>query len=135
MLYCPFMHHIAKPWQGRSPNAYACGLKCIEASIQAVRTAEALDIRGMLNEAYSLTVDVLAMAATTLLLVELGAPDSGTAETARRTSGKAKALLEGLAQKNSTAAQCLESLTVSAFSRRTMVIKRLKAGHVSRVCG
>ena len=88
------MHHVAKPWQSRSPNAYACGSKCVEAAIQAVRTAEALDIRGMLNEAYALTVDVLAIAATTLLVVELGAPNDGRAETVVRTSRTAKALLE-----------------------------------------
>lgn len=107
------MHYVAKPWEVRSPNAYARGSKCVEAAIQAVRTAEALDIRNMFHEAYALTVDVLAMAAVTLLVVELGAPDDGTADTVGRTSRNAKSLLEGLAQQNRTAARCLESLTVS----------------------
>ena len=107
------MHHVAKPWEGRSPNAYACGSKCVEAAIQAVRAAEALDIRGMLHEAYALTVDVLAIAATTLLVVQLGAPNDDTADAVVSTSRTAKTLLEGLAEKNSTAAQCLESLMVS----------------------
>lgn len=112
-LYCPFIHHVAKTLEDRSPNAYACGSKCIEVAIQAVRTAEALDIRGLLNEAYPLTVDVLAIAATCLLVVELGAPSDITADTVRRTSKNAKTLLQGLALRNSTAAQCLESLAVS----------------------
>ena len=107
------MHHVAKPWQSRSSNAYACRSKCVEAAIKAVRTAEELDRRRMLNEAYALTVDVLAIAATSLLVVELGAPDDDMAETVVRTSKTAKTLLEGLAEKNSTTAQCLESLIVS----------------------
>lgn len=106
------MHHVAKHWETRNPNAYACGSKCVEAAIQTVRTAEALNVRGMFNEAWPLTVDVLAIAATSLLVVELGAPEDDTVETVIGTSRNAKTLLEGLAQKNSTAAQCLESLTV-----------------------
>ena len=133
MLYSPFLHHVAKPWEGRSPNAYACGSKCIEAAIQAVRTAEALDIRGMLNEAYPLTVDVLAMAATSLLVVELGAPEDGMADTVRRTSKNAKTLLEGLAQKNNTAAQCLESLTVRTIYNVQLGSSCRELGRVYRV--
>ena len=69
----------------------------------------------MFNEAYALTVDVLAIAAITLLIVELSAPNDGTVDTVRRTGRNAKSLLEGLAQKNRTAARCLESLTVSTI--------------------
>lgn len=113
-LYCPFVHHIASPRKPHSPNAYAYGLKCVEAAISAVRTAEVLAERGMLYEAYALTVDVLVMAATTLLVVELGGPLDTMAETVRRTNLSAKSLLESLAHKNWSATKCLESLSVSS---------------------
>lgn len=111
------MHHIANPpWEARKAHAYACGSKCVDFAIQAVRIAQALDARGMLNEAYPLTVDVLAIAATTLLVVELRAPKDVAAEIPRKTSRSAKTLLEGLAQHNNAAARCLESLLVGAAS-------------------
>lgn len=113
MLYCPFLHHVAKPSNSRGQNAYACGSRGIEAAVQAVRTADALNGRGLLNEAYALTVDVLAMAATTLLVVELGSPDHIVVNAVKESSRTAKMLLEDLAKQNSTAAQCLESLVVS----------------------
>ena len=81
--------------------------------MQAIRTANVLESRGMLNEAYALTVDVLAMAAVILLVVELGGLTCPTMETVRVTSRNAKTLLECLAQRNCAAAQCLESLMVS----------------------
>ena len=65
-----------------------------------------------MNEAYALSVDVLAMASTTLLAVELGAPHDATVATVRQPSRTAKLLLEGLAKQNNSAAQCLESLMV-----------------------
>ena len=106
------MHHVA---EAQNPNAYACGSKCIEAAIEAVHIADALQARGMLNEAYALTMDVLAMAAISLLVVELGAPTNGNCvvDVVKRASRHAKTLLDALAKTNITAAQCLESLMVS----------------------
>lgn len=118
-LYCPFLHHVANPLGGRSANAYACGSKCVEAAVQAVQTAEALNGRGMLNEAYALTVDVLVVAATTLLAAQLGDPEDGSFLMMRSTSRTAKTLLEGLAKRNSAAAQCLESLRASTLLNST----------------
>ena len=112
-MYSPFVHYVAQPHESHSPLAYAYGSKCVEAAISAVRTAKALDDREILHEAYCLTVDVLAMAATTLLVVGLGSPDESTAEAVRESRMTSKALLEKLALKNASAAKCLESLIVS----------------------
>lgn len=49
----------------------------MDAAIQAICIAETMAERDMLNEPYALTVDVLVMAATSLLVVELGAHDDG----------------------------------------------------------
>jgi hypothetical protein len=112
VLYSPFIHYMANPpWEPRKANAYASGSKCVEAAVQAVRIAQGLDAQGMLNEAYALTVDVLALAATTLLAVELRAPEHIAAKVLR-TSRHSKALMEGLAQHSNAAARCLESLMV-----------------------
>jgi hypothetical protein len=112
-MYSPFVHHVAQPQDSHSPFAYAYGSKCVEAAVSAVWTAQELDKRGMLDEAWCLTVDVLAMAATTLLVVGLGSPLESTAGSVRDSSSAAKALMEKLACRNASAAKCLESLTVS----------------------
>ena len=91
----------------------------MEAAVLAIRTAEALNMQGMLHEAYALTIDVLAVAATTLLAVELGAPENDTFHMVGSASRNAKKLLEGLAKENSAAAQCLESLMVSTVHHLT----------------
>lgn len=67
----------------------------------------------MLREAYLLTVDTLAMAATSLLVVGLGAPGDPSAVRAKSSGRKAKRLFEILAWQNPAAARCLESLIVS----------------------
>lgn len=85
----------------------------MDAAIEAVCIAETMAEREMFSEAYALTVDVLAMAATSLLVVELGAADDGVADRVRESSQKAKTLLETLSQKSCSAAGCLESLKVS----------------------
>lgn len=85
----------------------------MDAAIQAICIAERMAERGMLNEGYALTVDVLVMAATSLLVVELGAHDDGVTDRVRKSSRKARRLLEILSQKSCSAAGCLESLRVS----------------------
>ncbi len=112
VLYCPFLHHIAQPSERRKPNAYACGLKCVDAAVLAVLTVETLGAHGMLYEAHALTVDILTMAATALLVVELGDPEGSLRVRVHNTSNIARVLLGGLAQTNSAAYQCLESLLV-----------------------
>jgi hypothetical protein len=72
--------------------------------------------QAMLYEAYALTNDVIAMAATSLLVVELMPPgDAGDilAAHAKSSSWKAKAILESLASRSCAAARCLDSLNVS----------------------
>ena len=69
-------------------NAYACASKCIQAAIQTVCTEEPLDLRGMFDEAWPLTIGVLAIAATSLLVAELRALKDDTTETVVRTSTK-----------------------------------------------
>ena len=119
LLYCPALHHIAKLQGPCNPHTSACATKCVEAAIQAVRTAEALDSQSSFYEAHALTVDVLAMAATALLVAQLRASTGVGEANIQRTSGLARTLLERLAQHNSAASQCLESLTVSkAISTR-----------------
>jgi hypothetical protein len=89
----------------------------VDAAIQAICIAETMAERDMLNEAYALTVDVLVMAATSLLVVELGAHDDGVIDRVGKSSRKARQLLEILSQKSCSAAACLESLEVSPLCR------------------
>lgn len=74
--------------------------------------------RNMLNEAYALTVEVLVMAATSLLVVELGAHADGVIDRVRKSSRKARQLLETLSRESCSAAGCLESLRVSPLCRQ-----------------
>jgi hypothetical protein len=113
LLYCPFLHHILKPSEQRSSSADAAALRCVEAAIETVRLAEAMEDQGMLYEAYAFTIDLIAMASTSLLVVELGAPGDVSVARVKPSSKKAKMLLERLALRNCAAARCLESLTVS----------------------
>lgn len=108
------MHHVAKLPQEAQANAHVDGITCVVAATQAVRIAQILSTRGLLNEAYALTVDILVLAATTLLAVECRAPKGVSTDMLRRTSHSARSLLEGLAQHSDAAEQCLESLLVSA---------------------
>jgi hypothetical protein len=85
----------------------------MEAAIEAVRLAEVMDTQGILYEAYAFTVGLVAMAATSLLVIELGAPGDVSVARVRSSSKKAKVLLESLALRNCAAARCLESLIVS----------------------
>ncbi|KAM0724329.1 hypothetical protein Q7P37_000211 [Cladosporium fusiforme] len=113
--YCPFLHHITKPLDQRTSSANTAVSKCVEAAIETVSIAKTLEIKRMLYEGYAFAVDVVAMAAISLLVVELGAPDDALAITAASSSRKAKVLLEVLALRSCSAAQCLTSLTVSYF--------------------
>lgn len=112
MIYSPFVQH-ATLQGGSKSTANACGWRSVDVAIQTIRTAEELRSRGMLFEAYVFTMDVLAMAATVLLVMQLGGSSDGRAETIRRASRTAKALLEWLATRNNIAQQCLEALQVS----------------------
>ena len=113
VLYCPFLHHITKPWEQRSPSANTAASICVKAAIEAVHIAEMMEARDMLYEAYAFTNDVIAMAATSLLVVELMPPGDTLVTHAKSSSWKAKAVLEKLALRSCTAARCLESLLVS----------------------
>lgn len=115
-LYSPIVHHVVKPRGSRKSNAYAHGWKCVDAAIDAICIAEAMAERDMLSEAYALTVDVLVMAAITLLVVELGDPDNCMADHVRESSRKSENLLRALSQQSCSAAGCLESLKVSLLS-------------------
>jgi hypothetical protein len=100
LLYCPFLHHILKPYEQRSTSANTAALGCLDAAIEAVRLAEVMDAQGILYEAYAFTVD-------------LGTPGDVSVSRVGSSSRKAKVLLESLALKNCAAARCLESLMVS----------------------
>jgi hypothetical protein len=103
-LYSPILHHTVKPHGSRKPNAYAYGWKCVDAAIDAICVAEAMAEQNMV------------MAATTLLVVELGDPDNCMADRVRESSRKAENLLRTLSHQNCSAAGCLESLKVSLVS-------------------
>ena len=117
MLYCPFTHHVMKRKDEINSAAYICGLKAMNAAIDAVHTAEALNDRGLLHEGTSLHIEVLVMATMTLLAIELGAPDNKRVDAVKASSMTARLLLETLAQKNYTATQCLQSLAVSLIAK------------------
>ena len=112
-LHCPFLHHVVEAPEDRDPNGFACGTKSVDAAVQAVTIAEAFELRLELHEAYCLTVDILVMAAITLLVVELGAPTYPAVAAVRSASRSAQKLLESLAPSSTAAAQCLDSLMVS----------------------
>lgn len=116
MLYCPFLHHVTKPWEQRSPSANTAASTCVKAAIEAVHIAEMMEAHGILYEAYAFTIDIIAMAATSLLVVELIPPGDLLASHAKKSSWKAKALLENLALRSCAAARCLDSLLVSGKS-------------------
>jgi hypothetical protein len=97
------------------PDVYAHGWKCVDAAIEAVCIMETMAERDMFNEAYPLTVDVLVMAATSLLVVELGTQDDVVPDRVRESSRKAKIFLETLSRESFSAAGCLESLKVSSL--------------------
>lgn len=123
VLYCPFLHHVLKPWKQRNPNANIAATKCVESAIEAVHIAEAMEARGLLHEAYAFTIDVVVMAATSLLVTELGASNDALTVRAKDSSKKAKALLEMLALKNCAAARCLDSLAVSQYLSSTQGVQ------------
>jgi len=115
VLFSPFIHTLTNPpYQAQRANAHSNASKCVDAAIQAVRIAQVLDAQGMLSEGHALSVDPLAIAATTLLAVELRAPEAIAVTAAKKASRGAKTLLEGLARYNNAAAGCLESLLVRA---------------------
>ena len=115
MLYCPFLHHVTKPWEQRSPSANTAASTCVKAAIETIHIAESMEARGILYEAYAFTIDVIAMAATSLLVVELMPPGDALADHAKRNSWKAYALLETLALRSCAAARYLDSLLVSTI--------------------
>jgi hypothetical protein len=115
MLYCPFLHHVTKPWEQRSPSANTAASTCVKAAIETIHIAEIMEAQGTLYEAYAFTIDVIAMAATSLLVVELMPPGDALADHAKRNSWKALALLETLATRSCAAVRCLDSLLVSTI--------------------
>lgn len=85
----------------------------MKAAIETAHIAETMEALGMLYVAYALTIDVIAMAATSLLVVELMPLGDILAGHAKRSSWKAHALLQNLALWNCAATRCMDSLLVS----------------------
>jgi hypothetical protein len=81
-----------------------------------------LDRHGALSEAYCLTVDILAMAAVTLLAVLIAVPDYVDWVTLKETSNIAEKLLQSLAQRNRAAGRCLGSLNVSRCPEKIRIV-------------
>lgn len=77
--------------------------------------AELLHKQLQFNEAYFLTVDVLAFAVTTLLVVELGNNNTELNDEAIHASHSAKELLLVLSLHSETAAHCWEALAVRSL--------------------
>lgn len=60
----------------------------MKAAIEAVHIAEMMEAQNILYEAYAFTVDVIAMAATSLLVAELIPPGDLLASHAKRVVGR-----------------------------------------------
>lgn len=114
VFYCPLLHHVVSPRMQRSLGAHDAVTTCVQIALDVVSIADAMHARGMLYEAYALTVDVVAMAATVLLFTQICAPGDALAARARAGSDRAQFLLETLARQNCAAARCLKSLTVGS---------------------
>lgn len=74
VLYRPFLHHAAKdlrPYREIRYKAYACGSACVKAAMQVVWLAEALEERGLFNEAHWFVALIVSFAATILMLYVL----------------------------------------------------------------
>ena len=122
MLYSPFVHHFVNLTEIGNANAYICGSNCVEAAIQAIDTAKALDDSGLLLEAYPLTMDVLALAATVLLVADVETPHDDKTHAVRRASLICWALLGKASLKNIAAANCLASLMVIVAIRGVLYV-------------
>lgn len=112
VVYFPFLHYASQPNAHDNPAAMECCRKCIRGAMTAVQTAEMLDSLGMFNEAYPLTLQVLAFAATALLVVEMSIADIELVHRAQIGSRRARALLAKLSMSSVAAAQLLSSLQV-----------------------
>lgn len=112
LLFSPFVHHLADSTVERGSHEYYFSWKCVQAALQAVKIADLLHKGLHLNEAYFSTVDVLAFAAMTLLVAELGSCDNAILSEALKSGKRAKELLLMLSLQSQTAAECWEALSV-----------------------
>lgn len=128
LLYSPFAHYLTMPTVEINSPPYTLGLKAVNAALHAIQVAELLHKQLRLDEAYFLTVDVLVIAATTLLVFELGSGrESPWVHEALHASGIAKGLLLEMSLHSQTAAHCWEALAVrSTQGSPTAIQTRVK---------
>ncbi|CAK3810541.1 fungal-specific transcription factor domain-containing [Lecanosticta acicola] len=112
LLFSPCVHHLADPNVEKGTPEYYFGTRCVQAALKAVKLADLLHKGPHLNEAYFSTIDVLAFAAMTLLVVQLGSSDGSLLGEAIKSGKRAKELLLMLSLQSRTAAECWEALSV-----------------------
>ncbi|USW51747.1 hypothetical protein Slin15195_G050660 [Septoria linicola] len=112
-LHSSLLNHLGTPTAPRRDRNVAVSStnRCIEAAIKAGELADTLQGLGELHEARCLTIEVLAFAAMTLIV--LGASrvhEHAVAFSARQALDNSTPLLAILSQHSSIAQQCLDSV-------------------------
>ncbi|KAL1306511.1 hypothetical protein AAFC00_005205 [Neodothiora populina] len=96
VLYRPFLHHAAKiirPAREVRYKSYACGSACVKAAMQVAWLAEALEVRGLFNEACWFVALGVSFAATILMLFVLSNEGNDTIKAEAEAAEKLKNLL------------------------------------------
>lgn len=115
VLYRPFLHHAAKdlrPFCEIHYKAYACGSACVKAAMQAVWLAEALDGRGLFNEAHWFVTLTVSFAATILKLFVLSNEGDPTIRETAEAAERIRELLARYAERSASARRCSVFLEV-----------------------
>lgn len=121
VLYRPFLHHASKslrPYREIRYRAYACGSACVKAAMQVVWLAEALEQRGLFNEAIWFTTLIVSFAATSLMLFVLSNEGDPTIQETADAAERVKNLLAKHADRSVSARRCSQFLQV----RRTVAV-------------
>lgn len=119
VLYRPFLHHAAKslrPYRKIRYRAYACGSACVKAAMQVVWLAEALESRGLYNEANWFVALTTTFAATVLMLFALSNDGDETIQEETAAAERIKNLLARHAEKSTSAKRSSAFLQVSCRS-------------------
>ncbi|GAB7351299.1 hypothetical protein MBLNU459_g1714t2 [Dothideomycetes sp. NU459] len=113
VLYRPFLHHATKdlrPSKEIKYKAYACGSACVKAAMQVVWLAEALEARGLFNEANWFVALVVSFAATILMLFVLSNEGDSTINETADAAERIKNILARRAGESPSAKRCSKFL-------------------------
>lgn len=115
VLYRPFLHHAVKhlrPTIGIQYKAYACSSACVKAAMQVVWLAEALEARGLFNEANWFVAPIVSFAATMLMLFVLSNEDDATVNETADAAERVKNILARHAGRSPSTRRCYTFLQV-----------------------